>query len=198
MKIFIEDTIKGVHTSEHKSTIYSCYDYFKNLSEHHDSEIKLFKSDSNNYIASFNWYGINQWKIDCPVELYEIHRQQYATTEECVLLIKKLYQYGNLDNEDKFIDVPIQHFTLNEMIEFRQEDKMMLRGEDPDMTSSSSSQSPSTIKSSSPKTDNESSLVLGEQLDKKQGKDAISQRPKNTVDISKKSKPIKEKSFFSI
>ncbi|WP_298541134.1 hypothetical protein [uncultured Aquimarina sp.] len=198
MKTAVIDSLQCIDLMDQKLSINDTLSYFQDLSEHHDSEIKLFKSDSKNYIASFNWYGINQWKIDCPVELYEIHRQQYATTEECVLLIKKLYQYGNLDNEDKFIDVPIQHFTLNEMIEFRQEDKMMLRGEDPDMTSSSSSQSPSTIKSSSPKTDNESSLVLGEQLDKKQGKDAISQRPKNTVDISKKSKPIKEKSFFSI
>ena len=40
-----------------------------------------------------------------------------------------------------FIDVPIRHFTLDEMLQFKKEDEMMLRGQDPDANNNSTKES---------------------------------------------------------
>ena len=141
MNLFIEDTIQGINANEEKSNLQNCLNWLKNLSNHHDSEIKIYNTDIKEYLVSFNWKGINQWKIDCPVELNKIHRQRYATKEECALFIKKLYQQKDLDNEKGFIDVPIRHFTLDEMLQFKKEDEMMLRGQDPDANNNSTKES---------------------------------------------------------
>ena len=132
MKISIIDSLTGIDIIDQNPNLPEISIVFQNLSEYGDSEIKLYKSDIKDYLASFNWKGINQWKVDCPVELNKIHRQRYASTEECELFIKKLYQRADLDNEKGFIDVPIRHFTLDEMLAFKKEDEMMLRGQDPD------------------------------------------------------------------
>ncbi len=131
MNIFIEDTINGVNKTIEGTTSNTCISYFKKLSEHHDSEIKFYKDNLKNYIVVFNWKGINEWKIDCPEELYKIHSQRYATIEECIFFIKKLFEVGHLENQKGFIDVPVNHFTLDDMIAFKEEDKMMLKGQDP-------------------------------------------------------------------
>jgi len=131
MNIFIEDIINGVNETIEKSSLDIGITFFNNLSQHHDSEIKLYTSDLKNYTAAFKWQGLNQWKIDCPEELHKFHRQRYATTEESLFFIEKLYEVGHLENQNGFIDVPVNHFSLDNMLAFREEDKMMLKGQDP-------------------------------------------------------------------
>ncbi len=140
MKAFIEDTIRGINTIEEKSSASKCIDWFNSLSVHPDSEIKLYKSDIEEYQIYFNWKGINKWKVDSPLELNKIHKQCYASKKQCIAIIKELYQVKNIDNIPGFIDVPIRHFTLDEMLEFKQEDEIMLRGNDPDQNPDSAIQ----------------------------------------------------------
>ncbi|TPN88046.1 hypothetical protein [Aquimarina algicola] len=131
MKLFIEDTLQSISLLEDKKDMSFCLEQFKNLSQHPDSEIKLFVSEIDNYLACFRWISVDNWKIDCPVSLNKIHKQRYATEEECIQYIEQLYQDSDIDNIEDCIDVPIRHFTLDEMIEFKEEDEMMLQGQDP-------------------------------------------------------------------
>jgi len=185
MKAAIIDSLTCIDLKDQKLSVNEVLTYFQNLSEHHDSEIKLYTSDIKNYTTSFNWTGINQWKVDCPVKLNEIHSQCYATTEECTLLIKKLYQYGDLDREQRFIDVPISHFTLDEMLQFKKEDTMMLRGQDPDKPAA-------TIKNTAPKP--------LQQLESTLSKETAPNKVKSIAEtvLKKEPKPSRDSSFFSI
>ena len=131
MQAAIIDSLHCIDLIDQKIDRNETLTYFQELSDHHDSEIKLYTSDLKNYIASFSWKGINQWKVDCPEELHKFHSQRYATTEECIFFIKKLFEVGHLENQKGFIDVPVNHFTLDDMIAFKEEDKMMLKGQDP-------------------------------------------------------------------
>ncbi|GAA0719136.1 hypothetical protein GCM10009430_17850 [Aquimarina litoralis] len=167
MNLFIEDSIHGIHAEHYQVNESQSIQLFSGLSDHQDSELKLYKSDINDYTMSLNWFGINKWKIDYPIELKKVHKQSYGSKEQCVAIIKELYEKGNIDEIPDFIEVPISHFTLDEMLQFKKEDEMMLRGEDPDEYSDHqeisqhatiSNQNPNAEKSS------EASLQMGEQL----------------------------------
>ncbi len=196
MKAAITDSLQCIDLIDQKLDRNETLSYFQDLSDHHDSELKFYESDIKNYIASFHWNGINQWKIDCPVELHKVHRQRYATTEECISLIKKLYKSGDLDNEDNFIDVPIRHFTLDEMLQFKKEDEMMLRVQDPDEHSKTS-----TPKAIEPKKE-VSSKTIEKPVPKKATPSPAPPKPKTITSTSttvKKPKPSNgDNSFFSI
>jgi len=201
MRAAIIDSLQSIDSIDKKLDVNEILILFKDVSEHPDSEIKLYKSDIKNYIISLNWKGINQWKIDSPIELNKVHRQRYATTEESIFFIKKIYQYGDLDNEENFIDVPIRHFTLDEMLEFKKEDEMMLRGEDSDDLTTSSSQLSTPTESSNSKNNSDTSLVMGEQLGTKDKKASTSTQSKikTTSAVDRKPKPsTNNNSFFSI
>lgn len=131
MKIQIEDTLKSVNVTEQKPSFSKIVRYFNNLSDHRDSEIIFFAKKANEYFASFCWVNVNKWKIDCPTELNKLHKQRYVTKDECLYFLKRVYENKELKPSDNFYDVPIKHFNLDEIIEFKKEDEMMLRGQDP-------------------------------------------------------------------
>ena len=92
----------------------------------------MFRNDDK-YVLMFQWKRINTWKIDSPITLDKIHKQCYATKEQCIAIIKELHEKGNIDHVPGFIEVPLQHFTLDDMLDFKREDEMALRGQDPFM-----------------------------------------------------------------
>lgn len=171
MNLFIEDSIHGTHAEQYQVNESQSIQFFNGLSDHQDSELKLYKSDIDNYTISLNWFGINKWKIDYPIALKKIHKQSYATKEQAVTIIKEFYEKGNIDEIPGFIEVPIPHFTLDEMLQFKKEDELMLRGEDPDEYSDHqeiSDHTPIPNQNPDTKKSNETSLQMGEQLGKNQ------------------------------
>ena len=99
------------------------------MSENDFSEIRIFVSKISKYKIKIEFWGPYGWKIDYPIKLREVHKQCYATKEQCILIIQELYEKGHIDDIPGFIEVPIREFTLDEMIEFKKEEEMMLRGE---------------------------------------------------------------------
>lgn len=204
MKAAIIDSLTSIDLIDQKFSIGEVLSFFKQLSDHQDSELKLYKSNINDYIISLNWFGINKWKIDYPIELKKVHKQSYATKEQGIAIIKELYEQGNIDEIPGFIEVPIPHFTLDEMLRFKKEDEMMLRGEDPDEYSDHQEipqHTPISNQNPNAKKNNEASLQMGEQLGESQKQ---STTPPSTK-VKTKSTIIKEKkstnndnSLFSI
>lgn len=204
MKAAIIDSLTSIDLIDQKFSIGEVLSFFKQLSDHQDSELKLYKSNINDYIISLNWFGINKWKIDYPIELKKVHKQSYVSKEQCVAIIKELYEQGNIDEIPGFIEVPIPHFTLDEMLQFKKEDEMMLRGEDPDEYSDHqeiSQHTPISNQNPNAKKNNEASLQMGEQLGESQ-KQSTTPPPtkvktKSTI-IKEKKSTNNDNSLFSI
>lgn len=199
MKTAIIDSLNCIDLIDQKLDNNQALDFFQKLSNHHDSEIKFYKEGLKNYIASFNWKSINQWKIDCPEELSKLHSQRYATTEESLFFIKKIYEDGHLENQKGFINVPVNHFSLDDMLAFKEEDKMMLKGQDPNQKAQTlnkkqppQSKPTPSLKKTSPK--------LLEQIATKTSKEINPKNVSSLVEtVTKKGlKPSGESSLFSI
>ncbi|WP_062059790.1 hypothetical protein [Aquimarina longa] len=133
MKVSIVDPLNSVNIFDDQLNNNEVNQQIELLSNHRDSEIRLFMDDYENYIFSIKKKSLTKWKVDYPIELYKIHKQCYASKEECLILIKKIYQGEQIEDIAMFTDVPIRHFTLDEMLEFEQEDAMMLNGQDPNL-----------------------------------------------------------------
>ena len=129
--IFVEDEINNFFIDESEVSFDKISEIMEELSISIESSIKFFEIDNDFHKIAINKYESNKWKVDYPIEKEKIHKQQYLTKNECIYLIQKLYKGENLESSKKLIDVPIQHFTLDEMLEFKHEDDMMLKGQDP-------------------------------------------------------------------
>jgi len=93
-----------------------------------------------------------------------IHKQRYASNKECETIMNEVFSIKNLENLKGFIDVPIRHFTLDQMLEFKREDEMLLKGKDPDIEKPTPKPAPKpekakSIASASPKKDIDKSSV---------------------------------------
>ncbi|WP_346883769.1 hypothetical protein [uncultured Algibacter sp.] len=153
MKSNIIDIPKEINISNKKQSLTKLLETVNLMSSHPESHIKLYKSKEKKYTAIFSWQSRNKWKIDCPVELNKIHKQRYATKQQCFYFLKEIYNKKEIKPEDNFLDVPIQHFTLDEMLEFKREDDMLLRGEDPNINNQTIKAQPkNTIQSPAKKT----------------------------------------------
>ncbi|SEM10951.1 hypothetical protein SAMN04487910_4126 [Aquimarina amphilecti] len=129
MKTYYNDTLRKV-TFENKSIIaHDVIDYFHALSDHLESYIGFLNVYDD--VIIFKWLAKNKWIIDHPVVPDTLHRQRYATKEECSVFIKKVYNEDDIFHFQGFEDVPIGEFTLDEMIAFREEDDYLLREEEP-------------------------------------------------------------------
>lgn len=132
MKISIIDTPKEINISDQKVTEQELFDTLDRASTHTDTIIKLYREKEEDYIVTFSWQEHNKWKIDYPIELQRIHKQRYVSHRQCLQLSKHIFKGNSLDELKGFIDVPIRHFTLDDMLEFKKEDEMMLNGQNPD------------------------------------------------------------------
>jgi len=131
MKLQITDIINNINISDEEKRVEFIIDTINMLSNNVHSKIKIYDNTTSDYLLLIKPIGPEDWKIDYPIKLREVHKQCYATKEQCIAIIRVLYEKGNIDDVPGFIEVPIQDFTLDEMIEFKKEDEMMLRGEDP-------------------------------------------------------------------
>ncbi|MHA7059022.1 hypothetical protein ACWGOQ_0017485 [Aquimarina sp. M1] len=131
MKVLIKDVINNINISGEEKRITCIVDVINILSNNIYSQIKIYNTIVSEYLLLIKPIGPEDWKIDHPVKLREVHKQCYATKAQCIAIIRELYEKGNIDDVPGFVDVPIQDFTLDEMLEFKKEEEMMLRGEDP-------------------------------------------------------------------
>lgn len=132
MKIFIDDFIKNLEVVNQEREIEGILSAMAELSEHRDSEIRIYLEKVSNYIIAITSNGLDKWKIDCPIKLNNIHKQRYATKQETLNLLEKICNNIDVDNLKGFTDVPVRHFTLDQMLEFKREDDLLLKGKDPD------------------------------------------------------------------
>ncbi len=131
MKVFIKDIINNINISDEEKRVEFIIDTIDILSNNVYSQIKIYNKIASSYLLLIKPIGPEDWKIDYPIDQNNIHKQCYATKEQCVAIVRELFEKGNIDDIPGFIEVPIQDFTLDEMIAFKEEEEMMLRGEDP-------------------------------------------------------------------
>lgn len=131
MKIFLKDTINNLLISNLEHELEFVINAFTSLSNHRDSEIKIYGENNIFYLLKISPLCPQEFKIDVPVKNNSIHKQCYVTKEQCIAIIKELFDKGNIDNVPGFIEVPIREFTLDDMLEFKKEEEMMLKGQDP-------------------------------------------------------------------
>lgn len=198
MKFSIIDTQKNINIQNKKLDLKEVLNYLNTASAHKDSCITIFE-DTEEYNVKLNWIEKNKWKVDYPIRMHEIHKQRYVSLRQGLQAVEIIYKTKDIYNLKGFYDVPVRHFTLDEMIQFKKEDEMMLRGEDPDKGNTQ----PQTLtkKELIPKKQKESkpSMIIGEQLgtEKNQPSSTPSQ-PKPTTPKQKKPSKSDDDGFFSI
>ncbi|WP_298315313.1 hypothetical protein [uncultured Aquimarina sp.] len=129
MKTYYNDTPRKVAFENKSIGLKDANDYFLTLSDHSASYIGFI--DSYDDVVIFKWLEKDKWLIDHPVVPDTLHRQRYTTKEECLTFIEKIYQEYDISGFEGFEDVPIQDFTLDEILEFKEEDGYLLREEEP-------------------------------------------------------------------
>ncbi|MBQ4820626.1 hypothetical protein [Aquimarina sp. MMG016] len=165
LKVFVNDELNDLTIHKVNMNIQEITDVINTLSPDAHSIIELFKFDSENYVMALQRIEDNKWKVDYPLEQNKIHKQQYLKRVTCIHLVQKLYEGGNIEDSNDLIDVPIQHFTLDDMLEFKREDDMMLGGQDPDLLKPTPSPKEKLEKSKSDtaqKKITKSSIILGD------------------------------------
>lgn len=132
MQINYYNPLTNYKEKEKELNISEVIQLFDSLPSQEDSFLKI--NDTDQELIYRFIHTKNQWMIDHPVVQGTLHKQRYATKNECNKVINKIYKGVLPDKLNGFIDVP-KGFTLDDMLEFKREDEMMLRGQDPDLHS---------------------------------------------------------------
>ncbi|KZS38909.1 hypothetical protein AWE51_15115 [Aquimarina aggregata] len=185
---------------ENKSMDFSLItDHFLALSDHEASYLKVI--NIYNKILSFNWKAKDKWLLDIPIIPGKFHKQRYATKNECVAIIYEMDQERNIDDFERFLEVPVEEFTLDEMLVFKAEDEALLREEElpTEMPPISEPIKQQKQLSTQPKKNQKQSFVIGKQLGSKKSPSSptpIDSKPMHAN--SKKTKPSDDTSFFQL
>ena len=212
MKTYYNDTVRKVTFEDKSIGLPDANDYFKALSDDQESYIGFI--DVYDEVIIFKWIVKNKWMIDHPLVPNTLHKQCYATDEECLDIIEKIYQERDITLFKEFEDVPVQEFTLDEMLQFKKEDEALLNEEEiPTKAAPIPLTAPKPVAKKSKK-NSPSSMIMGEQLGiTKNSSASTSSQPKQApvtqqtaTPISKPTKPTTtpktpkpdEDSFFSL
>ena len=176
MKTYYNDTLKKVTFENKELNLDEIEKQFQELSAHKGAYIAFI--DSYDEVIIFNWRKINKWLVEYIIAPGELHGQKYVTNDECIPLIKRIYNEENVTSKG-FEDVPIGEFTLDQILIFKQEDERLLREEEigPKKIVVSAKQSNIATK---PKKKRKSTMVLGGALgaDKKKVTPVVPPKPK--------------------
>lgn len=112
---------------------------FNELSKEEESFMMIYGKNISNYVLEVSYDSKNKWKLDFPISNGNVHKQKFANKDEVINYIKDVFDGLSIEEDKSFLDVPVQHYSLDEMLAFKYEDEMLLRGEDPDMEHSNSS-----------------------------------------------------------
>jgi len=83
--------------------------------------------------CKFTFVKPDCFMLDIPVVLNKIHKQRYTTKNQAAQYIRAIFKKSNMKSLKGFVDVPICHYTLDQMLEFKQEDEMQLKGKVPNI-----------------------------------------------------------------
>ncbi|MFD2561823.1 hypothetical protein [Aquimarina rubra] len=129
MKTYYNDTPRKVAFENKSIGLKDAIDYFSVLSDHKKSYIGFV--DIYDDVILFKWLEKDKWLIDHPIVPDTLHRQRYAAKEECLAFVTKIFEEYDISTFKDFEDVPIQEFTLDEILEFKEEDTYLLKEEEP-------------------------------------------------------------------
>ena len=224
MHIYIKDPVQKVTIDSNTLSYTEVKYHFEHLSE--DILSFLGMVTNTNEVLRFLWVSQDRWILDHPVIPSDLHRQRYASKEECISFIEKVYQEYDVSTYKDFVEVPVQEFTLDEVLAFKKEDEALLNEEEiptkvaptpvtvpePVTKKSKTNQSPSMImgaqiginknsKSPTPPIPKKSTSKPVQQIASAAKKEATPSKAKSIVEktIKKASKPSNDdNSFFSI
>ncbi|WP_299188866.1 hypothetical protein [uncultured Aquimarina sp.] len=128
MKTYLKDIVKKQHLNGISANKGEVIGYFNNLSPDENSFISII--NDNNYVLRFSWVAEQKWLVEFPIITNQIHQQRYANETQCLELIHKVDTSENFDNFEGFIEVPVEDFSLDEMLEFKAEDEALLKEEE--------------------------------------------------------------------
>ncbi|AXT54747.1 hypothetical protein D1815_02900 [Aquimarina sp. AD1] len=129
MKTYLKDIIKENQLNGIIVNKNEVVDYFNNLSPDPNSFISII--NDHNDVLRFSWIAEQKWLVEYPIITNQIHQQRYANESESLILINRVNDNESFDHFDSFIQVPVQEFTLDEVLEFKEEDQYLLREEEP-------------------------------------------------------------------
>lgn len=191
MKTYYNDTEREVSFQNESLAKLEASDYFNVLTDHKESYMGFI--DVYDEIIIFSWLEPDRWIIDHPAIPNTLHRQRYATKKDCLHIIEQLFQEKGIHRFPDFIEVPVQEFTLDEMLQFKKEDEALLNEEE---ISVEIAPAPVVAKpiTKKPKKNSPPSMIMGEQLGiKKSTSAATSSQAKET----RTPKPLSEKATIS-
>ncbi|WP_299220771.1 hypothetical protein [uncultured Aquimarina sp.] len=158
MKTYLKDIIKEKQFDGIISNVNEVTAYFKDLSPDSNSFISII--NNNNNVLRFTWVAEQKWLVEYPVVTNQIHQQRYANESESLVLINRVNDNESFDNFSGFTEVPVGEFTLDEILEFKEEDAYLLREEEPPTKKVVTPKSTSTVSKS--KKTSKSSLIFGD------------------------------------
>ena len=204
MKTFCNDKLRDLNFENKTLKLGEAKAHFHELSEHRGSYIGFI--DSYNEILFFSWANKNKWLLDYPIVMGNLHKQGYANKEECIGFIEKMYQEYDISSFEGFEDVPVEEFTLDEILAFKEEDQRALREED-ELDDTITPVKPSTLQKKEPlpkaatpttpkKSKSQALQTIGERINPK-----LEPPKPNLNKIAEKlikNKPTDDNSFFQI
>ncbi|MBW1298275.1 hypothetical protein [Aquimarina litoralis] len=128
MKTYLKDNVKKQHLNGISANKGEVIGYFNDLSPDVNSFISII--NDNNYVLRFSWVAEQKWLVEFPIVTNQIHQQRYANETQCQELIHQVDANENFDNFEGFIQVPVEDFSLDEMLEFKVEDEALLKEEE--------------------------------------------------------------------
>ncbi len=169
-------------------------EYLQGLSLHKDSFLGVI--DVYDEVLVFYPKSEDRWLIDHLVVPNTLHRQRYATTNHCIEIITKLFEEQDIETFKDFEEVPVQEFTLDEIVQFKKEEQILLKNEEEglvDVIETKSSQENNKPKPDVAKKKPKRSFLIGDIITSKNEGSAIKNKKSNTSPSKKD-----DSSFFSI
>jgi len=113
------------------ATLSQAFELFNELPQQKGA--KFFIKNDENIVFKFTFIEFNKYLVDFPFVIGKLHKQCYASKNQVAKHIRNVFNKTAIETLKGFTDVPIRHFTLDQMLEFKQENEMLLKGKDPDM-----------------------------------------------------------------
>ncbi|WP_299902322.1 hypothetical protein [uncultured Aquimarina sp.] len=159
MITYLKDIVKKQHLNGISANKGEVIGYFNDLSPDVNSFISII--NDNNYVLRFSWVAEQKWLVEFPIVTNQIHQQRYANETQCQELIRQVDANENFDNFEGFIQVPVEEFSLDEMLEFKAEDEALLKEEE-FPTKKMITSTTDKVKISKTKKNSKPSIILGD------------------------------------
>lgn len=117
MKLFYYDAYldEGIESDEANKTNYNeAIVYFYNLTDEEGGFLGL--TDNHNQSIQFLWISQDKWLVDIPIPPDFKNPQQYADHDECIEIIKKVYELDKVISFETMKIVDTMNETLDDVL----------------------------------------------------------------------------------